>query len=133
MSETQNVPQHSAPDPATGATVLLVADLGLPTHRARSIEDSLQQHLDEMYHPPIRLDVLTSMLRLRPDGTLDLSEVLEQARSSGDPDAVLLYVCLVVLIFTGALGSSFDKGTDMRSLTHGQRERQRVFTEEEEK
>ncbi|MGO1226608.1 MAG: hypothetical protein ACTMH5_07215 [Brachybacterium sp.] len=90
MSETQNSPQGPAPDPAAGATVLLVADPGLPTHRARSIEDSLQQHLDEVYHPPIRLQVRTSMLRLRPDGTLDLSEVLEQARSSGDPDAVLL-------------------------------------------
>lgn len=36
-------------------------------------------------------------------------------------------------VVAGALGSSLDKGTDMRSLTHGQRERQRVFTEEEEK
>lgn len=34
-------------------------------------------------------------------------------------------------VVAGALGSSFDNDTDLRNLTHGQRERQRMFTEEE--
>ena len=34
-------------------------------------------------------------------------------------------------VVAGALGSSFDKDTNLRSLTHGQRERQRRFTEDE--
>lgn len=94
MSQTphpsQHDPQHSSSDPADGIRVLLVADPGLPTDRAGSIADSLQQQLDEQYSTTVHLDVSTSMLRLRPDGTLDLSQALEQARSFGDPDAVLL-------------------------------------------
>ncbi|MEE1650746.1 hypothetical protein V1260_08060 [Brachybacterium sp. J144] len=33
-------------------------------------------------------------------------------------------------VVAGALGSSFDRETNLRSLTHGQRERQRRYTEE---
>ena len=33
-------------------------------------------------------------------------------------------------VVAGALGSSFDSQTDLRRLTHGQRERQRRLTEE---
>lgn len=32
-------------------------------------------------------------------------------------------------VFAGAIGSSFDSGVDLRRLTHGQRERQREYTE----
>ena len=32
-------------------------------------------------------------------------------------------------VFAGAIGSSFDSGVDLRRLTHGQRERQRQYTE----
>ena len=88
MDHAQNRP--SAPDPASGVTVLLIADPGLPTARARSIEGELQQMLNEVYSPPIRFEVQTSTLRLRPDGTLDLSQAIEQAQTVGDPDAVLL-------------------------------------------
>ncbi|WP_337589933.1 hypothetical protein [Rothia halotolerans] len=35
-------------------------------------------------------------------------------------------------VVAGALGSSFDSATDLRQLTHGQRERQRRLTEDEE-
>jgi hypothetical protein len=35
-------------------------------------------------------------------------------------------------VVAGALGSSFDSTTDLRQLTHGQRERQRRLTEDEE-
>lgn len=35
-------------------------------------------------------------------------------------------------VVAGALGSSFDKDTELRSLTHGQCERQRRFAEEEQ-
>lgn len=80
----------SEADPSTGVRVLLVADPGLPTARARSIEEDLQLQLDETYSPPIRLETQTAMLRLRADGTLDLSQALEHARTFGDPDAVLL-------------------------------------------
>lgn len=80
----------SATNPAAGVTVLLVADPGLPTRWARSIEAELQQVLDDVYSPPIRFEVLTSTLRLQPDGSLDLSQALEQAQTFGDPDAVLL-------------------------------------------
>lgn len=34
-------------------------------------------------------------------------------------------------VVAGALGSSFDANTDLRQITHGQRERQRRYTEEE--
>lgn len=33
-------------------------------------------------------------------------------------------------VFAGAIGSSFDSGADLRRLTHGQRERQREYTED---
>ena len=33
-------------------------------------------------------------------------------------------------VVAGALGSSFDQRTDLKMLTHGQRERQRKYTEE---
>ncbi|WP_309248126.1 hypothetical protein [Rothia santali] len=36
-------------------------------------------------------------------------------------------------VVAGALGSSFDSKTDLRQLTHGQRERQRRLTEDQEK
>ena len=88
MDHAQNRP--SAADSARGVTVLLIADPGLPTARARSIEGELQQVLDEVYSPPIRFEVQTSTLRLQPDGTLDLSQAIEQAQTVGDPDAVLL-------------------------------------------
>ncbi|WP_036477063.1 hypothetical protein [Nesterenkonia sp. AN1] len=35
----------------------------------------------------------------------------------------------VMGVFAGAIGSSFDSGADLRRLTHGQRERQREYTE----
>ena len=79
-----------AADPAAGVRVLLVADPGLPTRRAESIQEDLQQLLNEVYSPPIELEVRTAMLRLRADGSLDLSQALDQARSIGEPDAVLL-------------------------------------------
>lgn len=88
MAETHDRPGGA--DRAGGVRVLLVADPGLPTARARSIEQRLQRHLDEVYSPPISLDVHTAMLRLRADGTLDLSQALEHARSADDPHAVLL-------------------------------------------
>ena len=74
----------------TGVNVLLVADPGLPTARARSIEDELQQLLDEAFSPPITLDVQTAMLRRRPDDSLDLSDAIDLAREYSSPDAVLL-------------------------------------------
>lgn len=74
----------------SGVTVLLVADPGLPSARARSVQDQLQRELDGMYGPPIELEVQTATLRLQPDDTLDLSQALEQSRFFGDPDAVLL-------------------------------------------
>lgn len=70
--------------------MVLVADPGLPTERARSIEEKLQQQLTEVYSASVRLEMRTSTLRLRPDGTLDLSQALDLARSFGDPYAVLL-------------------------------------------
>ena len=79
-----------AADPAAGVRVLLVADPGLPTRRAESIQEDLQQLLNDVYSPPIELEVRTAMLRLRADGSLDLSQALDQARSIGEPDAVLL-------------------------------------------
>ena len=79
-----------AANPAAGVRVLLVADPGLPTRRAESIQEDLQQLLNDVYSPPIELEVRTAMLRLRADGSLDLSQALDQARSIGDPDAVLL-------------------------------------------
>lgn len=73
-----------------GVNVLLVADPGLPTVRARSIQEDLQQLLDETFSPPITLDVRAAMLRLRADDSLDLSEAIELSREYGSPDAVLL-------------------------------------------
>ncbi|HEX7350901.1 hypothetical protein [Brachybacterium sp.] len=87
MNDAQN-PVPSAP--AHGVTVLLVADPGLPTARARTVEDTLERELNSIYGPPIDLQVQTATLRLQPDDTLDLSQALEQSRTFGDPDAVLL-------------------------------------------
>lgn len=80
----------SVPDPASGVTVLLIADPGLPTARARSIEEDFQRLLDELYSPPISLEVQTSTLHIQTDGALDLSQAKELAQTVGDPDAVLL-------------------------------------------
>ena len=77
-------------DPNAGVSVLLVADPGLPTQRAHSIKDDLQQLLDEAFSPPIQLHVHTSMLRLRPDNSLDLSDAGNLASEYSSPDAVLL-------------------------------------------
>ncbi|MDN5899756.1 MAG: hypothetical protein L0H74_06760 [Brachybacterium sp.] len=88
MDDTDTPPPSS--EPTTGARVLLVADPGLPTARARAIEGQLQQMLDEAYSPPISLEVSTAMLRLRADETLDLSQAEELSKSFGDPDVVLL-------------------------------------------
>ena len=38
--------------PKSGVNVLLVADPGLPTARARSIQEDLQELLDEAFSPP---------------------------------------------------------------------------------
>ena len=62
--------------PKSGVNVLLVADPGLPTARARSIQEDLQELLDEAFSPPITLNVQTAMLRLRPDNSLDLSDAV---------------------------------------------------------
>lgn len=88
MDDTQDAPGSQIP--STGARVLLVADPGLPTEKARAIEGELQQMLNEAYSPPIRLEVSTQMLRLQADETLDLSQAMELSQSFGDPDAVLL-------------------------------------------
>lgn len=77
-------------DHNTGVSVLLVADPGLPARRAHSIQDELQQLLDEAFSPPIRLHLHTSMLRLRPDNSLDLSDAIDLASEYESPDAVLL-------------------------------------------
>lgn len=77
-------------DPNAGESVLLVADPGLPTQRAHSIQDELQQLLDEAFSQPIQLHVHTSMLKLRPDNSLDLSDASDLAREYSSPDAVLL-------------------------------------------
>lgn len=76
--------------PKSGVNVLLVADPGVPTARARSIQEDLQELLDEAFSPPITLNVQTAMLRLRPDNSLDLSDAVELAREYGSPEAVLL-------------------------------------------
>ncbi|MGO1770108.1 MAG: hypothetical protein ACTHZX_09150 [Microbacterium sp.] len=54
----------------------------------------------------------------------------------GEPPTFWSYLGLAWLsaamgVVAGALGSSFDSRTDMRSITHGQRERQRQYTEDE--
>lgn len=43
--------------PKSGVNVLLVADPGLPTARARSIQEDLQELLDEAFSPPITLNL----------------------------------------------------------------------------
>lgn len=88
MDETRRLPEQAAT--STGVRVLLVADPGLPTKRANAIEEELQHLLDVTYSPPIRIETRTSMLRLRPDDSLDLSQALELSEAFGDPDAVLL-------------------------------------------
>lgn len=40
-------------------------------------------------------------------------------------DALSWWRLVVTGVIAGALGSSFDSSTDVRSITHGQRERQR--------
>lgn len=90
LADTTEEGHRMADDPMTGVNVLLVADPGLPTARARSIEDELQQLLDEAFSPPITLDVQTAMLRLRPDDSLDLSDAIDLAGEYSSPDAVLL-------------------------------------------
>ena len=37
---------------------------------------------------------------------------------------------ILIPVVAGALGSSFDDDTDLRQITHGQRERQRQYTED---
>ena len=88
MDDIHDTPSSQVPP--TGARVLLVADPGLPTARARAIEEQLQQLLDEAYSPPISLEVRSAMLRMRADDTLDLSQAVELSESFGDPDVVLL-------------------------------------------
>lgn len=88
MAETH--PPPNAAEPSGGTTVLLVADPGLPTARARALEESLGRELDEVCAAPVHVEVRTSTLRLRPDGTLDVSHARQQARQVGDQDVVLL-------------------------------------------
>lgn len=87
---TQDLPEERSPQAGAGTVVLLVADPGLPTDRAESIREELQQRLEEVCEAPVRLDLRTSTLRLRPDGTLDLSRATDLARSFGDTDVTLL-------------------------------------------
>src|SRR5699024_7009514 len=87
---TQDLPEERSPQAGAGTVVLLVADPGLPTDRAESIPEELQQRLEEVCEAPVRLDLRTSTLRLRPDGTLDLSRATDLARSFGDTDVTLL-------------------------------------------
>ena len=42
----------------------------------------------------------------------------------------LAWLSAAMGVVAGALGSSFDQRTDLKTLTHGQRERQRKYTEE---
>src|SRR5699024_1381466 len=86
---TQDLPEERSPQAGAGTVVLLVADPGLPTDRAESIREELQQRLEEVCEAPVRLDLRTSTLRLRPDGTLDLSRATDLARSFGDTDVTL--------------------------------------------
>lgn len=56
---------------------------------------------------------------------------------TGEPPGVTGYLDVAWLsaamgVVAGGLGSSFDSETDLRRLTHGQRERQRVLTDEDD-
>jgi hypothetical protein len=73
-----------------GVRVLLVSDPGLPTRRSQSIKGGLQEHLNEVFSPPVELHTRTAMLRLRPDNSLDLSDAVQLAKEYERPDVVLL-------------------------------------------
>lgn len=74
----------------TGVSILLVADPGLPTRRAHAVKEGLQALLNDSYHPPIAVHVVTDTLRLRPDDTLDLSTAVGLSEEYEHPDAVLI-------------------------------------------
>ena len=71
-------------------SILLVSDPGLPTRRARAVRNDLQGLLDATFREPVRLLLHTSMLRLRPDDSLDLGDAVALAEQYEEPDVVLL-------------------------------------------
>lgn len=74
------------------------------------------------------LILISGMIVIAPDF---MSQILgRQAEFGNYLDIAWLSAAMGVV--AGALGSSFDSSTDLRHVTHGQRERQRQYTEDQE-
>jgi len=71
-------------------SILLISDPGLPTRRAQAVRDDLQRLLDATFQESVRLLLHTSMLRLRPDDSLELGDAVALAEQYEGPDVVLL-------------------------------------------
>lgn len=75
------------------------------------------------------LILVSGMIVIAPDF---MSQILgREAQFSNYLDIAWLSAAMGVV--AGALGSSFDSSMDLRQITHGQRERQRQYTEDQER
>lgn len=80
-----------------------------------------------LYGVLVCLILLGSLIVIAPAYMSDV--IGTEARFTNYLDVAWLSAAMGVV--AGALGSSFDEGTDIRRLTHGQRERQRRYTDQE--
>jgi len=70
-------------------TVLIVADPGLPTHKAEAIVDDLREELKGPLRERVQVDFVTQVIRLKPDYALDF-EGAEQLEKQYDAAITML-------------------------------------------
>lgn len=81
-----------------------------------------------LYVTLVVLILLTSLVVIDPEF---MSMILDQDASFVNY-LDIAWLSAAMGVVAGALGSSFDSQTDMRRLTHGQRERQRQYSEDDD-
>ncbi|OAX52369.1 hypothetical protein [Rothia kristinae] len=72
------------------ATLLIIADPGLPTRRLRRIQDDLVRRLETTTPGGARLLTRTGTVRVRPDDTIDLGVAADLAPDDRTVDATIL-------------------------------------------
>lgn len=72
------------------ATLLIIADPGLPTRRLRRIQDDLVRRLETTTPGGVRLLTRTGTVRVRPDDTIDLGVAADLAPDEHTVDATIL-------------------------------------------
>lgn len=73
-----------------GVNVLIVADPGLPSRRMNAIGDRVERTLQDVLQPPIRLDMRTEQIPIRPDNTLDHRTAQRISQEYDKVDVVIL-------------------------------------------